>query len=152
MPRLIRVFAGRTLTLLVSSWGGSIINASVSFGAFGVSLVSSLRNNKFEKYPERHTIAKWRHFVLQLISEKNFLDQQCIMYLHKAGTVADNDYLINCNSVFKSIDFRAAPRQNQQNDCAPSEDSDQPGHPPSLIRVFAVRIKQAWVISYLLSA
>ena len=28
--------------------------------------------------------------------------------------------------------------QNQQNECAPSEDSDQPGHPPSLIRVFAV--------------
>ena len=27
--------------------------------------------------------------------------------------------------------------QNQQSDCAPSEDSDQPGHPPSLIRVFA---------------
>ena len=25
--------------------------------------------------------------------------------------------------------------------CAPSEDSDQPGHPPSLIRVFAVRSK-----------
>ena len=23
--------------------------------------------------------------------------------------------------------------------CAPTEDSDQPGHPPSLIRVFAVR-------------
>ena len=23
--------------------------------------------------------------------------------------------------------------KNQQNDCAPSEDSDQPGHPPSLI-------------------
>ena len=23
--------------------------------------------------------------------------------------------------------------------CAPSEDSDRPGHPPSLIRVFAVR-------------
>ena len=32
----------------------------------------------------------------------------------------------------------ATSRQNQQNDCAPSEDSDQPGHPPSLIRVFAV--------------
>ena len=26
----------------------------------------------------------------------------------------------------------------QQNECASSEDSDQPGHPPSLIRVFAV--------------
>ena len=36
--------------------------------------------------------------------------------------------------------------QNQQNDCAPSNDSDQPG--PSLIRVFAVRMKKAWVLSY----
>ena len=36
--------------------------------------------------------------------------------------------------------------------CAPSEDSVQPGHPPSLIRVFAVRIKKAWVLSYPLSA
>ena len=35
--------------------------------------------------------------------------------------------------------------------CAPSEDSDQPGHPPRLIRVFAVRMKKAWVFSYPLS-
>ena len=34
----------------------------------------------------------------------------------------------------------AATWQNQHNECAPSEDSDQPGHPPSLIRVFAVRL------------
>ena len=34
--------------------------------------------------------------------------------------------------------------QNQQNDCAPSEDSDQPGHAPSLIRVFAVRSMGSW--------
>ena len=31
---------------------------------------------------------------------------------------------------------------NQQSVCAPSEDSDQPGHSPSLIRVFAVRMKK----------
>ena len=42
--------------------------------------------------------------------------------------------------------------QNQQNDCAPSEDSDQPGHPPSLIRVFAVRMKKARGLSYPMSA
>ena len=36
--------------------------------------------------------------------------------------------------------------------CAPSEDSDQPGHPLSLIRVFAVCMKKAWVFSYPLSA
>ena len=46
----------------------------------------------------------------------------------------------------------AATWQNQQNECAPCEDSDQPGHPPSLIRVFAVRMKKAWVLSYPLSA
>ena len=36
--------------------------------------------------------------------------------------------------------------------CAPSKDSDQPGHPPSLIRVFAVRVKKAQDLSYPLSA
>ena len=40
----------------------------------------------------------------------------------------------------------------QQSDCAPSEDSDQPGHPPSLIRVFAFRMKKTWVLNYTLSA
>ena len=36
--------------------------------------------------------------------------------------------------------------------CAPSEDSDQTGHPPSLIRVFAVLMKKVWALSYPLSA
>ena len=30
----------------------------------------------------------------------------------------------------------------------PSEDSDQSGHPSSLIRVFAARMKKPWIISY----
>ena len=36
--------------------------------------------------------------------------------------------------------------------CAPSEDPAQPGHPPSLIRVFVVRMKKAWVHIYQMSA
>ena len=36
--------------------------------------------------------------------------------------------------------------------CAPSEASDQPCHLPSLIRVFAVRMKKHWALNYLLSA
>ena len=32
--------------------------------------------------------------------------------------------------------------KNNKINCTPSEDSDQPGHPPSLIRVFAVRMKK----------
>ena len=46
----------------------------------------------------------------------------------------------------------AATWQNQQNDCAPSEDSDQHGHSPSLIRVFAVRMKKPCALNYQLSA
>ena len=46
----------------------------------------------------------------------------------------------------------AASWQTNKMACAPSEDSDQPGHPPSLIRVFAVRLKKARILSYPLSA
>ena len=42
--------------------------------------------------------------------------------------------------------------QNQQSECAPSEDSDQPGHAPSLIRDFTVRMKKPWILSYPLNA
>ena len=43
-----------------------------------------------------------------------------------------------------AIAIWAASWQNQENDCAPSEDLDQPGYPPSLIRVFAVRSMGSW--------
>ena len=56
------------------------------------------------------------------------------------------------NKPKKNFHIWAASWQNQQCGCEPSEDSDQPGHPPSLIRVFAVRMKKAWVLSYPLSA
>ena len=46
----------------------------------------------------------------------------------------------------------AASWQNQQNECAPSEGSDQSGHLPRLNRVFAVRMKKAWVLSNPVSA
>ena len=32
--------------------------------------------------------------------------------------------------------------------CAPSEDSDQPGHSSSLIRFFAVRLRKRWALRY----
>ena len=36
--------------------------------------------------------------------------------------------------------------------CARSNDSYQPGYPPSQIRVFTVRMKKAWILSYPLSS
>ena len=41
--------------------------------------------------------------------------------------------------LFCFVNIWARTWQNQQNECAPSENSDQPGHSPSLIRVIAVR-------------
>ena len=32
--------------------------------------------------------------------------------------------------------------------CAPSSDSDQPGHPPCLIRDFAMHMKKLWITGY----
>ena len=49
-----------------------------------------------------------------------------------------------------SEDKWAATWQNQQCGCAPSEDSDKPGHSPGLIKVF--RMKKPWILSYPLSA
>ena len=54
-------------------------------------------------------------------------------------------WLLNLEREKKVI--RATSRQNQQSDCVPSEDSDQP-----VIRVFAIRMKKVWVLSYPLSA
>ena len=49
--------------------------------------------------------------------------------------------------------IKIEPRHDKTNKmaCVPSEDSDQTGHPPSLIRVFAFRMKKAWILSYPLS-
>ena len=60
-------------------------------------------------------------------------------------------WLSTCFSTLLTMIW-AATWQKQQNECSPSEDSDQPGHPLSLIRVFAVCMKKAWVLSYAFSA
>ena len=59
---------------------------------------------------------------------------------------------MRCSKAWNGNKIWAAIWQNQQSDCAPSRNSDQPGHLPSLIRVFAVGMKKAWVLSYPLSA
>ena len=46
----------------------------------------------------------------------------------------------------------AASWQTKKMTCAPSKDSDQSGHLPSLIREFDVCMKKPWVLSYPLNA
>ena len=50
------------------------------------------------------------------------------------GQTADDNKTNNCLANYYFSHCMTKPT----NDCAPSEDSDQPGHPPSLIRVFIV--------------
>ena len=59
-----------------------------------------------------------------------------------------------CNGLWSGFNMKIEPRHDKTNKmiCAPGEDSDQPGHPPSQIRVSAVRLKQNLVLSYPLSA
>ena len=54
--------------------------------------------------------------------------------------------------LFSVISFEPPHDKTNKMICAPSEDSDQPGHPPSLIRVLAVRMKKAEGLRYPLSA
>ena len=64
-----------------------------------------------------------------------------------------NDYKSNMNKqCFDQKTFEPPHNKTYKMACVPSKDSDQPGHPPSPIRVFAVRMKKAWVLSYPLSA
>ena len=75
----------------------------------------------------------------------------CYYYCATAWQIQQNDMCTKRRLIWVKSHW-AATWQNQQSECAPSEDSDQPGHPPSLIRVFTVRTKKAWVLSYPLSA
>ena len=101
----------------------------------------------------------------------NFLVEFCLTFYSKPKNIcylypwAYNPWLCPCSSVYNSwgLDHRCYPEtritihepphdKTNKMACAPSEDSDQPGHPPSLIRVFAVRMKKPWVLSYPVSA
>ena len=61
------------------------------------------------------------------------------------NTFVDMHFLSTVNRLKKllvTVVSALEPPHDKTNEmaCAPSEDSDQPGYPPSLIRVFAVRM------------
>ena len=128
MPRLIWVFAGRTATLLVLSCRGSFTVYLFQANFYTVNFElkgDDQATNFFRVNPATGEVS---------LSQPLFA-------------------VDSFSSVTVSMKSRwATTWQNQQNECAPSEDSDQPGHPLSLIRVFAVRMKKPWVLSYPLSA
>ena len=85
-------------------------------------------------------------------SESSLGAQPHCWFCHEAAQVLSGNRAFQVIQSVWVKDNWAASWQNQQSECAPSEDSDQPEHPPSLIRVFAVRMKKARILSYPLSA
>ena len=137
MPRLIWVFAGRTPILLVLSRRGSNDYPMKMTQMYGCQTV---------KLPSLRTTTGSRKFA------KPCKNVACDMVHWFTRGHTTNTYFRVRYIVLALKIIWAATWQNQQSECAPSEDSDQPGHPPSLIRVFAVRMKKALVLRYPLSA
>ena len=114
-----------------------------------------------------HTVDLWQLQYLFRVNHQNWMGNHCpatcnvgnwtsvlrqqatILILCYPGPIiqwlfsySQSYHIFSCfetdNDLFDFTNW-AASSQNQQCGCAPSEDSDQPGHLPSLIRVFAVR-------------
>ena len=81
----------------------------------------------------------------------NFPYILCVCMIYKLIIICDNRIVMRQRHCDKFIIEPPHDKTNKMT-CAPSEDSDQSGHLPSLIRVFAVRMEKAWVLSYPLSA
>ena len=112
----------------------------------GYAPISGLRNKN--KNPQDRNKNNNLNVFKEMFRSLTLLDFVTIFVLNLITQTSSLADLASRNT--QNINW-VATWQNQQNDCAPSEDSDQPGHPPNLISVFAVRMKEVWVLSYPLS-
>ena len=90
------------------------------------------------------------------------IDRQTVHLFCVLGTLFTSPpWTSSCQNNTRSSSYTSLKRHIRQSEpphdknnkmaCASSKDWDQPGHTPSLIRVFAVHIKKALVLSYPLS-
>ena len=93
-------------------------------------------------------------FILRIARNHNFIPEalnlcQVIdLYQVKTYSYSVHEYW-NRDS---QLSFEPQHDKTNKMTCVPREDSDQPGHPPRMIRVFAVRMKKPWVFSFPSSA
>ena len=94
------------------------------------------------------TLGVWKKGKLLINGSGVFCLSKFIHFNRIRENLFAGENCLNCNSLI----FEPASDKTNKMTCAPGEDSDQPGHPPSLIRVFAVRMKKHWALNYRLSA
>ena len=123
MPRLIWVFTGRTLILLVLSCWGSLVHSAKTQISLPILAVRSSLN------------ALW------------VATDPIVFHADIKGwsdiTGAEPDPNVCCRHICSIIIIQNEPAHGKSNKitCVLSEDSDQPRHPPSLIRDFAACMK-----------
>ena len=88
------------------------------------------------------------HFLKMTVRKSRFNLRKGVPYL---TNLISRWFLIIISKLLQKIKYELPHDKANKMACAPSEESDQPGHPPSLIRTFAVRMKKAWVLGYPLS-
>ena len=101
-------------------------------------------------------MAIWEYVlkVLQFMDSYYITDILCVQRIHNqqiSNSLWQLSFLI-CFHSFSHRKFEPPHDKTNKMACAPNEDVDQPGHPASLIRVFAIRRKKSWVLSYPLNA
>ena len=126
----------------VITWQYHMVNDHVSYGQWSRdSIIWSVIMWQYHMVSDHVTLSYGQ------LSEKQILS--------KSETFDTRKYCM-CPNIWRMWFYHrvmwATTWQNEQKECAPSKDSDQRGHPPSLIRVFAVCLKKAWVLSYPLNA
>ena len=147
-------------------WSESLLSAWRNLGSLATHWVHSEDSGWSESSLGAHSFSWFCHVVAHLeLQEKRIkplLSEQWsdsgnshILHIFSYEKVGTHIFLgplfIHFCIIIIALLIWAMTWQNQQSEYAPSEDSDQPGHLPSLIRVFAVRMKKAWVLSYTLS-
>ena len=135
MPRLVWVFAGHMLILLVLSWCGSYYSRWLYYCCCCFLQPSICRN------PVCNNRSK---FMLD-VNKSRFVDFQKVR-------IQETQAELPRGSIPRRYIYKPPHDKTNKMACSPSEDPDQPGHPTSQIKVFAVRLKKAWVLSYPLSA
>ena len=101
---------------------------------------SSYRADSFAAQPHVHTSS-------DLSYVHSYLRAKDWMKIHKTICKSDDKRLL-----YLWVRRYELPRDKANKmACVPSKDSDQPGHPPSLIKVVTVHMKKPWALSYPLS-
>ena len=142
MPRLIWVFARHTGHLV-----GFVVQWHICQSCMCSRFISSKNSLAIHSstctkvVPFSTIVIKCKHFSCcqKLQINWSLLDKTVSMMYTKTSLSKNTGSMNGGLCRFEQLSFELPHDKTNKMACVPSEDLDQPGHPPSLVRVFAVR-------------